>query len=273
MDVRQYTVTAVVLRSRDYGEGHRLITLFTREEGKIAAVAKGVQKPRAKLAASLQHFTLGEMQLAKGRRSDVITQVRVINPFYALRGTLASIAYASYFAELFDESLAEHQQQPALFDLFVDALQRLCAGQSPEMLARYVEIHLIALTGYQPQLTHCALCTAPLSSAGAAGARVWPTWLGFSAAQGGALCPRCVTTAPGARRVAAGTVQVALLLLTGGIAALEGVQLSERLCREIELTFREYLEYRLEHRLQSVRFLRDWGDIPTTEEPATFPAS
>ena len=260
MDERLYAVTAVVLRAREYGEGHRLISLLTREEGKILAVAKGIQKPRAKLAASLQHFSLGEMHLAKGRRFDIITQVRVLEAFYALRGNLAAIAYASYFAELFDESLAERQQQPALFDLFINALQRLCAGETPDLLARYVELQLVSHAGYLPCLTHCSHCATALSAPGAEGGAVWPTWLGFSAGQGGALCPRCLPIVPGARRIAAGTVQVALLLLTRGVDVLGTLHLSARLRREIELVFREYLEYRLEHRLQSVRFLHDWGD-------------
>lgn len=264
-DSRLYPVTAVVLRSRDYGEGHRLISLFTREEGKVLAVAKGVKKPKAKLAAALQHFTLGEMQLAVGRRFDVITQVRVVNPFYGLRTNLAAVAYASYFAELLDESLEERQHAPVLFDLLVDALQRLARGESPDMLARYVEISLIAILGYLPQLSRCAHCQTPLAKSDADGNSIWPTWLGFSSSHGGALCPNCLTTVPGAKRIAAGVVQVAILLLSKGISALDGLDLSDRLRREIETVFRDYLEYRLEHRLQSVRFLRDWGDSSNNE--------
>lgn len=239
-----------------------MITIFTREEGKMLVVAKGVKKPGAKLAPALQHFTLAEMQLAKGKRFDVITQVRVHHAFYGLRASLEAFAYASYFSELFDESLEEHQQKPMLFDLLVDAFSRLAEGQVPDMLARYVEISLIAMLGYQPQLAFCVHCQAPLSRRGEDGRAQWPTWLGFSANHGGAVCPDCLPQVPGAKRIAAGTVQVAHLLLTRGAAALEGLQLSDRLRREIEMTFRDYLEFRLERRLQSVRFLRDWGDTP-----------
>lgn len=266
-DERTYPVTALVLRSRDYGEGHRMITLLTREEGKVFAVAKGVRKPKARLAAALQHFTLGEMQLARGRRFDVITQVRVLQPFYGLRASLDAVAYASYLAELFDAALAERQPQPVLFDLLVQALCRLHEGATPpDLLARYVEISLIAISGYLPQLAHCAHCRAPLAHPGPDGHPVWPTWLGFSAGHGGALCPACLPAVPGARRIAAGTVQVAQLLLAKGLDAVEGLHLSARLRRELETTFREYLEYRLEQRLQSVKFLRSLGD-PAPSSP------
>ena len=247
-----------------------MISLLTREQGKVLAVARGVRKPRAKLASALQHFTLGEMQLAVGRRFDVITQVHVLEPFYALRAEMETFAYACYFAELFDESLEERQACPALFDLLGDALHRLVQHDAPELLARYVEINLIAMLGYLPQLSACACCQAPLARREPDGRLSWPTWLGFSAGQGGALCPACHASVPGATRIAAGTVQVAQLLLTRGAAALEGLRLSDRLRREIERTFRDYLEYRLERRLQSTRFIRDWHEGGNAPEAASF---
>lgn len=270
---RLYQATAIVLRERDYGEGHRVISLLTREHGKVLAVAKGVRRPQAKLAAALQHFTLAEMQLAIGRRFDVITQVRVQNAFYGLRTSIEAFAYASYFAEMFDELLPERQSHPAPFDLLVDGLTRLVSGETPDFVGRYVEINLIAMLGYLPQLTHCAHCQAPLARRDADGRAIWPTWLGFSASQGGALCPTCLPGIPGARRIAAGTVQVAYLLLTHGTDSLTNLRLSPRLRREIEGTFRDYLEYRLERRLQSARFLREWdaqADDTDESEPPVF---
>jgi DNA repair protein RecO (recombination protein O) len=256
-----------VLRGRAYGEGHRLFSLLTREHGKIVAVAKGVQKPRAKLAGALQPFTLATLTLSGGeRRNPVITGAHVEEGFYPLRTHLEHFAYASYFAELFDTAVEEHEPARAAFDLLVGALHTLVAGEEPRLLARYVEISLAAVLGYQPELTHCTNCGVPLAPAGADGVPVWPTWLGFSAGQGGALCSVCLDLTPGAKRVAAGTVQVADLLLTRGLGAVARVPISERLGREIENTFREYLEYRLERRIESARFLHAWTD------PAPVPA-
>lgn len=265
-DTHLYTVHAVILRSRDYGEGHKMITLFSREEGKILAVAKGVKKPRARLAPALQHFALAEAQLARGRRFDVLTQVRVLNAFYGLRAGLEAFAYANYFAELLDESLEERQHKPMLFDLLVDALGRLAAGEPGDILARYVEISLVSVLGYLPQLTCCAHCGVGLAFLDDDGRPVWPQWLGFSAAQGGALCTDCLPHVPGARRIAAGVVQVAQLLLSHGVDAVTELPLSDRLRCEMEHTFRDYLEYRLEKRLHSTHFLRELTETPATAE-------
>ena len=136
---------------------------------------------------------------------------------------------------------------------------------SPDLLARYVEISLIAILGYQPYLSHCAHCQTALSTRGEDGRTLWPTWLGFSAGQGGALCPDCLPKVPGARRIAAGTVQVTQLLLQKGAEPIAGLKISDHLRREIEQTLQEYLEYRLERRLRSTRFLREsTGDLPAT---------
>ena len=261
-----YTVQAVILRSRDYGETNRMITLFSREEGKLLAVAKGVRKPRAKLAAALQHFARVEAQLARGRRFDVITQVRVREAFYGLRANMEAFAYANYFAELLDASLAERQQKPTLYDLLVDALAGLAAGDPPDLLARYVEISLVSVLGYLPQLTHCAHCGVGLAFIGEGGRPVWPQWLGFSAAQGGALCTDCLPHVPGARRIAAGVVQVSQVLLAHGVTAARELPLSDRLRRDLEHTYRDYLEYRLETRLHSTRFLRELADKPAAAD-------
>lgn len=260
MENRLRTVTAIILRSHEYGEGNKIYSLLTREEGKRSALARGICKPRAKLAASLQHFTLAEIYLAHSNRQDIITQVKVINPFYALRHSLEGIAYASYFCELFDESLAEEQEQPELFDLLSSSLHQLCGDPPFELLARYLELQLIALSGYSPSLTNCACCRHPLTT-NEYGSPVWPTWVGFSTSQGGALCSDCMISVPGAKRIAAATIQIMILLLHRGVESVAAMTLSARLRREIEDTLHDYLEYRLERRLQSVRVLKQLLEI------------
>jgi DNA repair protein RecO (recombination protein O) len=232
-----------------------VLSLLTREQGKVSAVARGLRKAKARLAGALQHFNLVEVTLTGAGRLPTITHARVLDAQYGLRTNIDAFAYASYFAELFDVALEERQPSEAAFDLFVGVLRRLATTEAPDLLARYVEITLIAQLGYLPHLTQCAACRAPLAPQGPDGLPEWPTWLGFTAAHGGALCPACLISVPGAKRIASGTVQIAVLLLTRGLEAVDPARLSPRLRREVEVTFRDYLEYRLEHRLVSARFL------------------
>jgi len=253
-------VTAIIIRGHDYGEGHRLLTLLTREAGKIIAVARGIRKPKAKLAAVLQHFTKATIELSTGRRYAIITGAQMQDSFYGLRSDLTAFANVSYLCELFDETLEDHQGTPELFDLLNEALSQNEQGTAPELTNRYVEIHLISALGYLPRLTHCAHCDAPLAVADAAGKMVWPTWLGFTVAHGGALCSNCLPMVPGARRIAAGTIQVSLLMLNMQMDTLSALKLSDQLKKEIETTYREYLEYRLERPLRSSRYINAFNN-------------
>ncbi len=253
--IQSTPVTAILIRGHDYGEGHRLLTLLTREAGKITAVARGIRKPKAKLASILQHFTKATLDLTTGRQFAIITGAQMLDSYYGLRADLRSFANASYLCELFDETLEDNQGAPELFDLLAAALSQNDKGTATEMSNRYVEIHLISALGYLPRLTHCAHCNAPLAVADEAGKTIWPVWLGFTAAHGGALCINCLPLVPGARRIAAGTIQVSLLMLNMEMETLSALNLSTQLKKEIEITYRDYLEYQLGRELRSSRYI------------------
>ncbi|MDQ6711258.1 MAG: DNA repair protein RecO, partial [Candidatus Dormibacteraeota bacterium] len=69
-----YSADAIVLRRLDYGEADRILTLLTREYGKLAAIAKGARRARAKNGSTLDLFCRSQMMLAKGRNLDVVAQ-------------------------------------------------------------------------------------------------------------------------------------------------------------------------------------------------------
>ena len=94
-EIRLYRASALVLRQRNLAEADRIVTLFTRERGKLSAVVKGVKRPKSKLAAGTQLFTHSRFQLAMGRNLDVITQCEVVHPFHALHRDLTRLAAPS----------------------------------------------------------------------------------------------------------------------------------------------------------------------------------
>jgi hypothetical protein len=138
----------VVLRHRDLGEADRIVRLFTPERGKIAAVAKGVRRPKSKLAAAVQPFTHSRFQIAVGRSLDVVTQAQVIDPHYALREGLSQFAYANHLSELIDGFLEERQRSPRAFELYLSALKRLAAGEAADIVALTFELRLLPVLGF-----------------------------------------------------------------------------------------------------------------------------
>ncbi len=113
-----------MLRHQDWGEADRLLWLYTRELGKVRALAKGVRKMRSRKAGHLEPFTRVQLLLAEGRDLFIITQAEAAENYLPLRADLVRIGYAAYVVELLDRFTYEEGDNPSLFRLLVDTLGR-----------------------------------------------------------------------------------------------------------------------------------------------------
>src|SRR5210317_2261042 len=96
---RSFRVNAIVLKHQDYGEADRILTLYTREQGKLRALAKGVRKVHSRKSGHLEPFTLVSLQLAHGRSWPIVSQAEAQNIYDNLKKDLETIGYASYALE------------------------------------------------------------------------------------------------------------------------------------------------------------------------------
>ena len=156
--VRSYLTQAIVLGHIEYGEADRILKLFTFEQGKITAIAKGVRKIRSRKAGHLEPFTRVNLFLAKGRNMDIITQAETIDPYMGLRQDLQRVAFASYVVEVLDRFTYEEGQNVGMFDLLADTLSRLENQDNLETVIHYYEVRLLDLLGFRPQLFECMDC-------------------------------------------------------------------------------------------------------------------
>lgn len=241
---RLYRVSAVVIRLRNLGEADRVVTLFTRERGKLSAVAKGVKRSRSKLAGGLQLFCHSHVQLAKGRSLEVVTQVQSADVFYHLRENLDTYSHACYVAELLSLSTEEDSPDHFLFDLLLDTLRALNAGADAATLARAFELKLMTRLGYGPETEVCVACgEAPAKGA-----------VGFSAARGGVVCRKCLASAAAAPLSGAAlTAMRELIAMPVSDAAQR--RLAAGPGRELARLVRAFVDYRLDRRPESAAFL------------------
>jgi DNA repair protein RecO (recombination protein O) len=233
----------VVLRKLDYGEADRIYTLLTREHGKVGAIAKGVRRSTSRLASALELFSLVDVQLAKGRSLDVVTQV-VRLPGPRIDADVERTAHAGLIAELADRVSEERHPEEGLFELTVMALQDLAVEPEPRRASAYFIVVALKLLGYAPQLQACASCARPLPEAAAA----------FSPAAGGFLCVDCAE--PGMHPVPVPALKVLRVMATGGIELYRRLRLDASLLGEVERVLEAQLEYHLDRQLKSLRFLR-----------------
>src|SRR5690606_15477599 len=112
----------IVLKSMPYGESNKIVTLYTREAGKMTAMARGAKKPASRLSAVTQTFTYGYYLLRTGRGMGTLEQGEPIDSMRHIREDLEATAYASYIVELIDRLTDDRGASPNVFGLLHDAL-------------------------------------------------------------------------------------------------------------------------------------------------------
>lgn len=234
-----YKAEAIVIRRANLGEADRVVTLFTRERGKLSAVAKGARKPRSRFAGRLELFTQMRALLAQGRTLDVVSQVDVIDPFAALRADLARMGAASFVAEVTDKATPDREAQPAIYTALRQALRMISAGD-PEITVMWYAAQMLGLSGYGPVVDRCVVCGKTVAGSGV-----------FSCALGGSLCAADRARDPEAVPASAVAFAAIGFLREASAAALSRISLQQRQRAEVEGLLRRYLEYRLEAKLRS----------------------
>src|SRR5512138_3848917 len=219
-------LTAIVLRTVDTGESDRVVTLLSRERGKVAAFARGARASRRRFGGSLEPFTLLAAEVRERSGSELLglDSVTPLDAFGGIRGDLARIACAGYAAELARELVRDHEPHDDLFDLLAAYLASLDAGPARPAALRAFELGALRAAGLSPRLDACARCGGPLAAD-----RRAP----FDPAQGGVLCPACRSAAaPGAVSVSPATVAALAHLAEGGLEAAASEAMAPPVGRE-----------------------------------------
>ena len=248
---RVYQTEALVLRRIAVGETDRVVVLFTRDRGKLSAIAKGARRPLSRLGGGCEPFIQSTVQLAVGQNLDVLTQCRVERSFPGLRRDLEKVGYASYLLELTDSGIAERQPLPELWDLLVATLSLLEDATTPGLLTRAFEVSAMRVLGYEPELWHCLRDQRPVDVPGSA----------FHPLRGGMLCPRCASSVSGGIPVAPITLALMRAMLERPLQEFQASEVGDAK-RELARCLVPYVRHRLEAPLRSLQFLEDVAAAP-----------
>ncbi len=236
---RLYRTAAVVLKRMDLGEADRIVTLFSRDEGKIRAVAKGVRRSTSRSAGHLEPFTLSDVLLAVGRELDVISQADTLESFREIREDLDLTTHAYYLTELVDLLTEDRQENRLVYDILIGGLHQLIEAADTRMVIILFHLDLLEAVGYRPELRECVACRADIA----------PDRNHFSSLLGGVLCPACGPTEPTARTV--GTSALKLMRFLQFTRGERSVSAPAQVCREAEALLRDYAEHIVERRLRT----------------------
>lgn len=247
-----YRDEAIVLRTHKLGEADRIITLLTRQHGRVRAVAKGVRRTTSKFGSRLEPFTHVDLQLAEGRSLDTITQAETLTPPPFLHSHAgAGLDYDRYTAgtcmlETADRLMTE-EREPAVqqFLLLVGGLRVLARGeQSPRHVLDSYLLRSLAVAGYAPSFEHCARCGCVPDSG--RGPHRW-----FNPSMGGVLCATC--RVPGSVSPAPETLTLLGALLAGDWDTVALAE--ERTSREAGGLVSAYLAWHVDRGLRSLEYV------------------
>ena len=234
-----YRDEAIILRTQKLGEADRIITLLTREHGRVRGVAKGVRRTMSKFGARLEPGSNVDIQLHKGRTFDTITQVEAINNYgEALTEDYQRWTIASAILET-AERFTSQEYEPALqeFQLVVGGMKALAENRyDASLILDAFLLRSLAIGGYAPSTSTCSRCEKP-------GPHRY-----FSLVGGGSVCAECRTSA--CATPAPETLELLGALLSGD---WEIAQASEgRNRREASGLVVAYLQWHLERGLRSM---------------------
>ncbi len=160
-----YTFKGLIIKSIDFHEADKLLTILTLEKGKIQVRARGVKKSTSKLGALCQSFCFGDFELIDGKAGYVLSGINCIDTFFEMTQSLDKFSYAFAVLEILDKITAENQVYP---NLFVEALKCIKSinytSIDPRMLLSKFIISTLKLEGFRLNLTACARCKTPFIS-------------------------------------------------------------------------------------------------------------
>lgn len=245
---------AIVVRTYAYSETSCIATVFTREYGKLRALAKGAWRPKNAFDSALDLLSICQVLVL--RRSsgglDLLTEAALERRFRVGR-SLVGFHGGMYLAELLDALTAEADPQPEMFDAVATALTALSsdvdadASPSAAVAVLAAELALLQAGGHGPAVGRCGACGARLDPSGRTA---------FGMLDGGALCPQC-------RRGKRGLVSIS----TAGTAALRAaaarsvgrgggqVVIEGRVLGELRAVMNTFVSHTLGRRLKSAQHL------------------
>jgi DNA repair protein RecO (recombination protein O) len=244
-----FTDEGIVLRRVNYAEADRVLTVLTREHGKVGVIVRGVRRAGSRMAAQTDLFERSRMQLAEGRGELlVLAQAqRASGPPPGLTGDPRRSACAAVIAELTDRVLEGHHPDPEVYALVAGSLDELGdPGRDPRRALVWFGRQMIDRLGYAPQLERCASCSRPLAEAAAV----------FSAPGGGLLCPDCRPGDPSAIACSVRAIKVLRVAAAGDAATWDRLRLDPETLSTLEAIIERELEHHLDRRLRSWEVLR-----------------
>jgi len=239
-------IKGIVVKEVNVGESDKIITLLTKQKGKITVSAKGARRPKSSFAAGTQFLSYSDFVLFSGKDMYSLNSCDIIETFYEIRNDMEKLTYAAHFVELVNDTVQENQPAAKVLQLFLNTLHMLAkTDKQPELLARIIELRLLTIDGYTPYIRGCAVCGKDDCES-----------YSFSFSKCGLICKGCAVQDPFAMDISIGTIKALTYIIYSKIEDLFNFKVSQVILDELGRLMKRYLRDRLEKDYNKLDFLK-----------------
>ncbi|MDR7237231.1 DNA repair protein RecO [Neobacillus drentensis] len=233
----------IVIRTTDYGETNKIVTLYTREWGKVGAMARGAKKPNSRLSSITQLFTHGYFLINRGSGLGSMQQGETATSLRSIGEDIFLTAYASYIVELTDKCTEEKKPNPYHFELLYQTLNYLNEGYDPDILMNIYEMKMLNVLGLNPILNQCSICGNTDGH------------FSFSIREGGFICHRCLDKDPYHYKLSPSAVKLIRLFYYFDLSRLGNISVKAETKAELKNVITSYYEEYSGLHLKTKKFL------------------
>lgn len=239
---------AIVIRMADFSESSRVVTLFTREFGKVAVVAKGAKRLKGPYEAALDLLTVCEVVFLRKSSSglDILTEAHLRKRFRPRPGDLGSLYGGYYVAELLDALSEEYDAHPVLYDEACFALERLATEPRADLTLVRFELVILREIGQLPAFDACVACGEPAG----------PTrQFTFKVSQGGLICSECLIEESPRSWIAPASAEMLRGLAQESYSAWREIPVTPGQMQDLRLVLNSTIAHVLGRRPKTLRFI------------------
>ena len=241
-----FTVEAVILKTDDFGDANRVVTLFTKEFGKLEANAYGCRRARSPLSGATQMFNHISAEISRGSKVDTIREADILNFYDALTKDLERLAYASLLFEIVNRMTFPRQKELETFELLTKSLPAL-NRRNPRIAALIGACQFMDTSGVQLNFSRCVHCGEEIVGNA-----------GISLLDGGAVCMNCLDAAQDARPYPEALRKTFETMLAFNWRDETKLTFNSRQLVAAENFFIDYVQSVLGSSLKSVQFIREF---------------
>ncbi len=237
------TIEGIVVKTQNYGETHKIITIFSKEVGKVSAICRGANKAKSQLSSLAQPFIKANFLIYISKGLSTVQQGEIIQSFRSIREDIMKTAYAAYLVELTTMLTEDKKTEKYLYNQLDLTLEWINNEDELMVPLFMLELKLFKRGGFAPIIDCCARCgnVNDLTS--------------FSVREGGLFCSNCFHTDEYAVQLSPNLIKLLPIFMNVGLEQIGSIKMKKSNIQLLRRIFDNYYDSYGSYRLKSRRFL------------------